>query len=214
MREPMGRGLLLGVGALLLLDALGARLGIVPDLALRLPGASAWVLSRALGLTAYAALTLDVCLGLLVSGGTLDRWVARVRLLEAHRWLSGVSLALLAAHALVLLLDGFAGFDALDVVVPFVAPLRPLAVGLGILAGYALFVVRESFEWRPRIGVRVWRALHSASYVAFALATAHGLLAGTDASRSWALASYGLACAVVGALTFVRFRGLLARVAA
>jgi predicted ferric reductase len=93
----------------------------------------------------------------------------------------------------------------------FLTPLRPVAVGLGVLAAYALVVVRESIHWRSSLGAHVWRALHSVSYVAFALATTHGLLAGTDALRSWSLPMYAGSSALVVGLTVLRMRPVLAR---
>lgn len=163
-----------------------------------------WQASRAAGFAAYAALALETILGLLVSTGLADRWLARARTMEIHRWLSAVALALTAAHALVLLGDRYIAFDAIDLVVPFVAPYRPIAVGLGVCAAYAAFVVHASFTLRSRIGQRAWRALHYLSFAAFLGATAHGVLAGTDAGLGWARAMYAAAGTLVLWLTFYR----------
>jgi sulfoxide reductase heme-binding subunit YedZ len=40
--------------------------------------------------------------------------------------------------------------------------------------------------------------VHLSAYVAWVLAMAHGVLAGTDTLRGWALALYGLSAVVVG----------------
>lgn len=210
MREPALRGALLGLVALAIADAIAARAGLTPGLAPRLAGPAAWLASRAMGVTAYVALTLDVAFGLFVSTGRADRWIARARSQDLHRWLSGVSLALVAAHALALTLDSEVRFDVLDALVPFLAPYRPLAVGLGVLAVYAMAVVRESFAWRGRIGARAWRRLHSLSFVAFALATAHGLFAGSDTARPWMRALYLGALGIVGTLALARGRAAAA----
>ena len=45
-----------------------------------------------------------------------------------------------------------------------------------------------SFPLRKRIGMRAWRRLHWATYGLFALATVHGLAAGTDTPTPWAFA--------------------------
>lgn len=196
------RGVIVGLVALLLADALVARLGIAGGLWPRLAGPAAWLASRAAGITAYVALTLDVALGLFVSGGLADRWIPRARGLVAHRWLSGAALAIVAGHALVLLLDGFAGLDLLDLAVPFTARRLAVPVALGVLAGYTALIVRRSFQWRPRIGARAWKRLHALSFVAFALATAHGLAAGSDVERPWVRALYlGAVALVVGLST-------------
>jgi methionine sulfoxide reductase heme-binding subunit len=54
---------------------------------------------------------------------------------------------------------------------------------------------------RRRIGARVWRRLHWLTYALFALATFHGITAGTDTARPWAFALYVGAVASVAAAT-------------
>ena len=54
---------------------------------------------------------------------------------------------------------------------------------------------------RRRIGARAWRRLHWLTYAVFGLATVHGLAAGTDSGRPWALALYGGAVGAVAAAT-------------
>jgi methionine sulfoxide reductase heme-binding subunit len=63
-----------------------------------------------------------------------------------------------------------------------------------------MLLVYVSFGLRKRIGMRNWRRLHWTTYGAFAGATAHGLMAGTDSGAPWALALYfGAVGAVVAA---------------
>ncbi len=186
MRDA-ARGALIGLAVLLVGAAVLHRL----DLASlpRAAGPHAWFLTRATGITALVALSLDVALGLLMStrrtGGTS---LSRGDIVALHQWLSPIALALVAGHAGVLLLDGYIGFDAVDVVVPFAARWRPFAIGLGTIAAYLAFVVHASFGFRKRIGTRWWRRVHYASFVAFTAAVGHALLAGTDTFRPWALA--------------------------
>ena len=52
-----------------------------------------------------------------------------------------------------------------------------------------------------------WRFLHVFSFVAFGLVTAHGLLAGSDATEPWQRALYGMAVGAVGFLTLLRLFG-------
>lgn len=204
----MGRrfvvGLLIGFGLLVVLDAVAVRLGMAPGLLPKVEGTSAWVTSRAAGVTAFLALTLDVVFGLLVSTGAGDRLVSRARSVEIHRWLSSVGLALLAVHALALTADRFIRFDVLDAMVPFLSSYRPFAVGLGVLAAHAALAIHFSFALRKRIGVKVWRALHSLSFFAFAAALVHGLTAGTDSGTPLIRAMYLAAAAAVGGLVLVR----------
>jgi sulfoxide reductase heme-binding subunit YedZ len=203
-RRAVAAGCLAGLLALVFLDALAARAGIAAGMLPRGSGPWPWVASRAAGLAAFVALTLDVLFGLFLSTGAADRWIARARSVEIHKWLGSAALTLVVAHALFLAADRLVRFDVLDAVVPFLAPYRPVAVGIGVLAAYASIVVIGSFSLRARIGARMWRRLHALSFVAFALALAHGVFAGSDVRSPAFLAIYAVACVLVGALTVHR----------
>ena len=62
---------------------------------------------------------------------------------------------------------------------------RPLWTGLGIVAGYLGALLGLTFYIRRRIGPRLWRQAHRFTVVVYALAVAHTLGAGTDASTPW-----------------------------
>ena len=69
-----------------------------------------------------------------------------------------------------------------------------------VAAAELMLVVYVSFPLRRRIGTRTWRRLHWATYAVFALATVHGLAAGSSTREAWALLLYGSATgAVLGA---------------
>jgi sulfoxide reductase heme-binding subunit YedZ len=200
MRSPATRGVLIGLALLVIGAAVLHRAGVAPDALPRADGPAPWLLARATGITAYFALSLDVALGLSMSSAALGTWITRGHAVDLHRWLSPLTLALVTGHAGVLLADGFLAFDILDVLVPFAAPYRATAVGVGVIAAYLTIVVHASFALRRRLGTRAWRRLHYLSLVAFAAATAHALLAGTDAFRPWALAMLVPPCLAIAAL--------------
>ena len=204
MRRPIVIGFLIALAFLVLADAIAARAGLVGEGLSRSDGPWFWVASRAAGVTAFVAITLDVTFGLFLSTGLADSWIPRARSIEIHRWLSSSALSLVALHALALIGDSFVRFDLLDALVPLVSSYRPLAVGLGVLALWLAWIVHASFSVRRRIGVARWRLLHYASFGVFALAVAHGLLAGTDTSRPWMRTVYVVAVAAVVALVVVR----------
>ena len=180
----------------LVADAILVRLGVISDLP-KLTGTAAWTTSRAAGVIAFAALTLDVMFGLFVSTGILDRVVPRGASVDVHRWLSSVALALVSVHVVVLLVDPAVHFDALDTLVPGVSAYRPGAIAIGIGACYGAALVHASFGWRKRIGVRAWRALHVIAFAVFAAACAHGITAGSDTAHS------GMRVVYLGAITLV-----------
>lgn len=204
MHRRIALGVALGGGLLLVLDAVAVRMGIAGGAIPTLPGSASWITSRAAGVTAFLALTLDVLFGLFVSTGAVDRLIPRARSVDVHRWLSTVALALTAVHAVTLALDRFVRFDVLDLLVPFLSSYRSLAVGLGVLAAYGALVVHASFSLRRRIGAKGWRRLHYLSFFVFAAALAHGFFAGSDSSATGMQALYVSSFAAVAALGLLR----------
>jgi predicted ferric reductase len=170
-----------------------------------------WYLSRALGVVAYVALTLEVVLGLSASTGQLDRALGRARVIELHSWLSAVALGTLGGHAVVLLGDQTVKLSVLQVLVPFTTEYRPFAVGLGVVSAYLALVVHGSFWLRKRIGPRTWRKTHYVTFAVFTLATFHGLLAGSDAEAPAMRALFAGATGLVASLTFLRIVLYVAR---
>jgi len=156
-----------------------------------------WYVSRAAGISAYVALTLSMVWGLLLSTGVADAWIARGRSVELHKWISAVALALIVAHALVLVGDPYVRFDLLDVIVPFASEYRRLAVALGIVSGYGTIVVFGSFWLRRVIGQRTWRAVHMVAFPTFGLVTLHGILAGSDSATPWMRLVYVVSATLV-----------------
>lgn len=200
----MPKRIALGIGTgavlLLMLDAVAVRTGFATGVIPQIAGTSPWITSRAAGVTAFLALTLDVVFGLFVSTGAADRVIPRARSIDVHRWLSMVALAMTGVHALALLADRFVRFDLLDVLVPFVSSYRVFAVALGVLAAYGALLVHASFSWRRRIGPKTWRKIHYLSFFVFAAALLHGLLAGSDSGTAGMQALYASSATIVGVL--------------
>ena len=67
------------------------------------------------------------------------------------------------------------------------------------IVSYTVALVAVSFSVRRLIGQRTWRRLHWATFAIFALATAHGLLAGSDSAQPWTRDVY---VGAVGAVAF------------
>jgi methionine sulfoxide reductase heme-binding subunit len=112
--------------------------------------------------------------------------------------------AFVALHLGTLLLDSYLPFTVANLLVPAGEPYRPLATDLGVLSLYALAVVLISSWLRGRLKYGTWRSLHYTSFVAFALVTTHGLLAGTDAAEPWMSALYLGAAVTVAILVGLR----------
>ncbi|MFI8106090.1 hypothetical protein [Streptomyces sp. NPDC086023] len=166
------------------------------------------------GVLSLVSLTATVLWGLVATDRTVLGSGHRLLAQGIHRGLAVAGLGFLALHIWVKVAEGQTG--AASVVLPFADRDRPLAVGLGTLAGY-LFVsvavsgaVRSAFATRSRS--MWWRALHMGAYPAWGASLVHGLKAGRSAD-AWVTASYALCLAGVAAVIAVRLRRRMRRTA-
>ena len=166
-----------------------------------------WLLARAAGLTAYALLALSVLVGLVLKSRPFARLRPAVAT-ELHKTLALTGLGAVVMHAVALVLDSTVKVSLAALVVPGLVSYRPPAVAAGVVAGWLFILVTGSFWLRKRIGTRVWRRLHWATYALFVLATVHGITAGTDTPRPWV---YGLYVTALGAVTAATAWRALAR---
>lgn len=182
------------IGALLLMTVSGllmvaALLGLSPldlingvlDRALVISSAqTTWFITRAAGLTAYLLVWLSTVWGLAVSSKVLDGALHRTFTYDFHQFISLLSIVFLIVHIAILLIDQYQPFTVAQLLIPFIAPYRPVWVGVGVIAFYLTLIVSATFYIRKWIGMRTFRLIHLASYLAFAGGAAHGLLSGTD----------------------------------
>jgi predicted ferric reductase len=102
---------------------------------------------------------------------------------DLHQFASLIGLAFAFFHALILMGDKYINYDLAQVLVPFNSSgYKPVWVGLGQVGFYLLAIVGLSFYVRKRLGNRSWRLVHYFSFLTFALALLHGILAGTDST--------------------------------
>jgi methionine sulfoxide reductase heme-binding subunit len=100
------------------------------------------------------------------------------------------------------ILDPFVTIGWAATVLPFTSGYRALAIGLGTLAVDLGGAVLLTSLVRSRLGYRAWRAVHWLAYLAWPIAFAHALTAGSADLRIWwvALAEWGCAAAVATAI--------------
>jgi len=163
-----------------------------------------WYVTRVTALLSYLALTGSVIYGLLLSTKVLDRINHRAVSYTLHQDLSSIGVSLALVHVAVLLIDRSEPFSLAEVVVPFLSPYRPLWVGVGQITMILALTVLLSFYARKRIGQRSWRRVHYLSFLLFAGATVHGLMAGSDTQAPWVYAGYLVMTATVIFLTTYR----------
>src|ERR671914_1423192 len=160
-----------------------------------------WLLARATGLTAYVLLTVSVLAGLTVKAKPFGRALKAATAVDFHKFVALLAIGMVALHGVALVLDETVEIGLGALLVPGLAPYRPLWTGLGVLAGELMVIVYFSFALRKRIGIKNWRRLHWTTYGAFAGATAHGVMAGSDSSQPWAIGLYLGAIGAVSAAT-------------
>jgi predicted ferric reductase len=154
-----------------------------------------WYSSRATGVVSLLLLTATVVSGALNSGRLSRPGWPRFVVGAVHRNLSLIALVFIAVHVATAVTDPYAGIGWLDAVVPFGSVYRPFWLGLGAVAGDLLLAVLATSLLRLRLGVRLWRTVHWASYACWPIAVAHGLGTATTADRHnvWIIA-FDLGC--------------------
>jgi predicted ferric reductase len=150
-----------------------------------------WLAIRASGLTAWGLLSAVVIWGILLRTRLLGRVASPMRLLDMHRWLGVTALVFLLIHMVLLIFDKSVSFTIGQILIPGTAPWKAFDVALGTIAFWILIPVTIIGRIRPRLGKRgnAWfKRSHYLAYAAWPLATAHYILAGTDALAAWSLA--------------------------
>lgn len=159
-----------------------------------------WFVSRASGLALLAAFSATVVLGVAARlGSAPGRW-SRLALGELHRTLALFAVSFLGLHVATAISDPYVTIGWAATVLPFGSPYRTGAIGLGALAVDLGGAVLVTSLVRQRLGYRAWRVVHWLAYLAWPVAFAHSITAGSDQRIWWvALVEGGCALAVATA---------------
>lgn len=162
---------------------------------------TAWYVARAGGMVAYALLTVTVVVGLTMSGrAKLKRW-PRFAVEDVHRFASLLTWSFIGVHVLALIADNYLSFSFADLVLPGIAPYRPLPTSLGVVAMELLAALAIANFFRRRISYAFWRRTHYLNFAVWLLALVHGVSAGTDNDTLWAVGLYVTSAGLVGGFT-------------
>jgi sulfoxide reductase heme-binding subunit YedZ len=163
-----------------------------------------WDLGRGTGVVALVMFTMSLVLGILARSGRNVPGLGRFGISDLHRTAALTGTGLIVVHVGSLLIDPYAQLKLVDVLFPFLAAYRPLWLGLGTLALDELIVVTAASLLRQRIGPRLFRTVHWATYVLWPTALLHALGSGTNATQSW-FRALAVVC-VVAVMTAVGWR--------
>jgi sulfoxide reductase heme-binding subunit YedZ len=169
--------------------------------------ATTWYIARSSGIVAYLLLSASVVLGALMAAHVRFTW-PRFAVEEVHRFLALLAGVFIVVHGGALFLDTVVPISLGQELIPFSSSYRPFAVGLGVLAAELVAAVGITNYFRSRLPHRLWRRAHYLTLAVWALATAHGFLAGTDRLDPWFA---GIAVGTVSAVALVLFTRLSPR---
>lgn len=157
-----------------------------------------WLLARATGIGAFAALTIATLSGVALRTSILDRVGTNRAWRELHAFATALWLPLGAAHLTTLLLERTARITPADLVIPFDVGYGAVPIGLGTVALDLYLAVTLTAWLKRRMSRPLWSWIHRLSYPAFAATFAHAVLAGTDFSAPVVSAfAWSIAFAVV-----------------
>ncbi|HEX3220929.1 MAG TPA: ferric reductase-like transmembrane domain-containing protein [Nocardioides sp.] len=144
-----------------------------------------WAFGRGTGVVALVLFTVSLVLGIVARSGRRVPWLGRFGTSDLHRTAALTGTGLVAAHVGSLLFDPYAQLKVVDFVFPFLAAYRPMWLGLGTVALDLIGVVTIVSLLRHRVGPRVFKTVHWATYVLWPTALLHALGSGTDAATLW-----------------------------
>lgn len=156
--------------------------------------AALWALGRGTGIAALVLFTAALALGIVARSGRRVPLLGRFGISDLHRTAALTGTGLVLTHVGTLLFDPYAQLRLVDLVLPFLGSYRPVWLGLGTLGLDLLVVVTVVSMLRERVGPRVFRAVHWATYAFWPVAMAHALGNGTNAGSVW-FTALAVACA-------------------
>lgn len=149
-----------------------------------------WLIIRVSGVVSWMLLTLVVLWGLVLKTRIFGKSIKPATTYNLHLKLGTVALVALSIHLVTLILDPFMNFSITQLAVPGLSEWRPLAVALGTLSLWTLVPGSLFGRLRSKLG-RLGKVLsnysHKISFLAWPLATAHYIFAGTDSLKSWSI---------------------------
>ena len=120
-----------------------------------------WIAARAMGITAYVLLAIEVALGLVLSHpNNITRWHKTKQVFPWHEMVTVFTGAFIAFHVVLLAVDPYAKVGVIGAFVPGYSAYRPVAVGIGSIALYALIVTAVTAKWTRLLPSGWWLKVH------------------------------------------------------
>lgn len=165
-----------------------------------------WYITRAAGLAGYLLLWLSTLWGLAVASKIFDPLLHRAFTFDVHEFLSLLAIGFIIVHVGALLADQYLPFSLAEILVPFIAPYREFWVGIGVIGMYLTLLVTVTFYLRTKIGYKVFRTIHLASFLGYIGVTVHSIFSGTDSALLSTKLVYIATALVIAVLTAYWFK--------
>jgi predicted ferric reductase len=140
-------------------------------------------LSAYIGLTAVAAITINMLLGVMMAFrySPVRNWPRhRFNYFRLHNWTGYIALIVTILHPLPLLLNKSPKFRVLDILYPVHSPQQPLENTIGAIALYILALIVITSYFRIQLGRRTWKAFHFTIYLGAVALFYHSLFTDPD----------------------------------
>lgn len=179
----VGASTLVAIGVVVALLAIGITDQVMPAADTHTAQIRWWVAARALGVTAYLLLTLEVAAGLVLSHPRMtSEWRKTRQVFPWHEMLTVFTGGFLVLHIALLVLDPYAQVGLVGALVPGLSEYRTPAVAIGTVALYAMLFTAVTAKWTRLLPAGWWLKVHRLAAVIFLMVWAHGLLSGTDSA--------------------------------
>lgn len=143
-------------------------------------------ISGVLGMTAAVLMTLNICMGILLSTAyrklpiwkMLPKKYHYFKMVDLHQYSSYAVLFLVLLHILLLPVDPASGFSFSSILWPISNKHQPVFVWLGYLSLLAILVVVMTSQnpIRKALGFNLWKNIHVISYLTSVLFIAHAIV--------------------------------------
>ena len=148
-------------------------------------------------------LGISVAVGLAMSGRLLRQPRRTATLRHYHEAAALVTLALIAAHAGLLLFDTYLRPGLVAIILPFTMVTAHCSPAWASSLAGSLCCSSAASDIRKRIGTKLWRRIHRFTIVTYVLALVHVVGSGTDVRSPWLIATLtGLTAPIAFAFSY------------
>jgi sulfoxide reductase heme-binding subunit YedZ len=143
------------------------------------------VIAATVGFLSFFLCWLAIVWGLVLRNAWASTRLRHSTVYGIHHTVALLGLCLGLVHALAQLAAPVATVRLIDEVIPFLNPVDPVGIGVGVVGLEIMLAAALSTLIQRQLGFSRWRALHALTYVAFMLVVGHVLLSGSDTGPTW-----------------------------